>query len=107
MCVMDYCEDKQRLASVRPRHRDYLRALIGAGKVLSAGSFVPEDDGGLFLYEAPSHEEAEKMVRDDPYVLDGVAVTFKLREYEIHGVNPMLLRVTGASKGKVESSPPE
>lgn len=95
MCVMDYCEDKIRLASARPRHREYLQDLSRAGKLLSAGSFLPLDDGGLFLYEADSYEEAEQFVKEDPYVKESVVTTFKLREYEIHGVNVQLLRVTG------------
>ncbi len=58
MCIMDYSDDKELLEQVRPPHRKYLRDLMAVGKVLSAGSFLPKDDGGLFLYEAGSYEEA-------------------------------------------------
>jgi uncharacterized protein YciI len=48
MCIMDYSDDKELLEQVRPPHRKYLRDLMAVGKVLSAGSFLPKDDGGLF-----------------------------------------------------------
>lgn len=95
MCVMDYSANKQKLARVRPVHRVYMLDLISKGKAISAGSFVPDDDGGLFIYEAASLEEAKKLVEEDPYILEGVVDSYKLREYEVHGENKSLLRVTG------------
>jgi uncharacterized protein YciI len=94
MCIMDY-GDKDAVARVRPKHQAYMHRLIAEGKVISAGGFVSDDDGGLFLYDAPSLEAAQALVSDDPYILAGVIRGHKLREYEIHGVNPALLRVTG------------
>ena len=94
MCLMDYCEDRSRIASVRPRHQAYLFGLIDQGKLISAGSFIPEDDGGLFLYEAATLHEAEHLVHDDPYIREGLITGWKLREYEVHGINRDLLRVT-------------
>ena len=94
MCIMDY-GDKDAVARVRPKHQAYMHRLIAEGRVISAGAFVPDDDGGLFLYDAASLEEAQGLVNDDPYILAGVIHGHRLREYEIHGVNPALLRVTG------------
>ena len=95
MCLMEYCEDRSRIAAVRPRHQAYLFDLIDQGKLISAGSFIPDDDGGLFLYEAEKLHDAEGLVRDDPYIREGVISSWKLREYEVHGINRDLLRVTG------------
>jgi uncharacterized protein len=94
VCIMDYA-GVEVIAQARPRHRAYMHALIAQGKVIAAGSFAPEDDGGLFLYEAPSREAAELMVAEDPYVKEGAILKYRVREYEIHGANPGLLRVTG------------
>jgi uncharacterized protein YciI len=94
MCIMDY-GDKDAVARVRPKHQAYMHRLISEGRVVSAGAFVPDDDGGLFLYDAATLEAAQTLVSGDPYILAGVIRWHKLREYEIHGVNPALLRVTG------------
>jgi uncharacterized protein len=93
VCIMDYV-DLEKVAQVRPRHRAYMNKLIADGKVIAAGSFVPDDDGGLFLYEAPSLEAANLMVAGDPYIKEGAIAKHRLREYEIHGANPSLLHAT-------------
>jgi hypothetical protein len=91
VCIMDYV-DAATIAQVRPRHRAYMNELIAQGKVIAAGSFVPDGEGGLFLYEAPSVEAAERMVAADPYIKEGAISNYRLREYEIHGANARLLR---------------
>ena len=103
MCLMDYCEDRNRIAAVRPHHQAYLFALIDQGKLISGGSFLPDSDGGLFLYEAGTLHDAERLVQDDPYIREGLIATYKLREYEVHGINRDLLRVTGHSAFTSES----
>ena len=96
MCLMNYSDEHDRIIAVRAHHQSYLTRLVDERKIISAGSFIPEDDGGLFLYEADSLEEAEGLVNDDPFVREGLIVSWKLREYEVHGINQDLLRVTGA-----------
>ena len=99
MCLMDYSADRSRIEAVRPHHQAYLFDLIDQGKLISAGSFLPDDDGGLFLYEAATLHDAEDLVRNDPYVREqGLIVSWKLREYEVHGINRDLLRVTGGKR---------
>jgi uncharacterized protein len=93
-CIMDYGE-KADIERVRPRHQAYMFKLIEQGKVIAAGSLLQPDDGGLFLYEAPSLDAAQRLVDDDPYILEGCITCHRLREYEIHGANAALLRVTG------------
>lgn len=93
-CVMTYPTDRAKVERARPAHRRYLMRLLEEGRVVSAGSFVPEDDGGLFLYRARSLEEAQALVDEDPYLVEGVIRHYVLRRYEIHGANPDLLEVT-------------
>ena len=97
MCLMEYCEDRSRIKAVRARHQSYLFGLVDQGKMIAAGSFIPDDDGGLFLYEAATLHDAEGLVHDDPYIQEGLIKSWKLREYEVHGMNRDLLRVTGSS----------
>ena len=92
VCIMEYV-GLEPIARVRSRHRDYMFKLIAEGKVIAAGSTVPDGEAGLFLYEADSLQAAESMVAQDPYIQEGAISTYRLREYEIHGANPRLLRV--------------
>jgi len=94
ICVMDY-GDKADIERVRPAHQAYQFKLIDEGKVIAAGSLLQPDDGGLFIYEALSLEAARSLVDDDPYILEGCITRHRLREYQIHGANAALLRVTG------------
>jgi uncharacterized protein YciI len=41
MCLMEYA-DSAAMAKVRPKHRTYMTRLVKDGKVLAAGSFLPE-----------------------------------------------------------------
>jgi uncharacterized protein YciI len=93
MCVMDY-GDLAAIARVRPEHRAYMHQLIGEGRVICAGSFVPEDDGGLFLYDAATLEDAQRLVDEDPYIRAGAIRSYKLRAYDVHGADPTRLHVT-------------
>lgn len=91
-CTMEYGAP-ETMAKVRPQHRSYLAALRHDGHVIAAGSFA-EGDGALFLYEAESLEAARVFVEEDPFVKEHAIVSYKLRQYDIHGVTPALLRVT-------------
>jgi uncharacterized protein YciI len=95
MCLMDYV-DPAAAARVRPAHRAYMHRLIAEGRVVCAGSFPPDHDGGLFLYDVSSLEEAQRLVDEDPYLREGAVRTYKLRRYEVHGGDFARLRVEGA-----------
>jgi uncharacterized protein YciI len=93
VCIMDY-GDKADIERVRPRHQAYQFKLIDEGTVIAAGSLLQPDDGGLFLYETPSLEVAQRLVDNDPYIREGCIPRYRLRKYEIHGANASLLRAT-------------
>src|SRR5215468_8891034 len=85
-----YGADKSRLATVRPAHWEYDRALESAGKLALAGPFA-NDEGGLFVYNAIGREEAMRYFKRDPFAVEGVFADYKLLEWLIEGVNPDLL----------------
>jgi uncharacterized protein YciI len=60
-----YAADKSRLATARPAHWEYDRALKSAGKLALAGPFA-DDKGGLFVYHAIRREEALSYLKQDP-----------------------------------------
>jgi uncharacterized protein YciI len=91
-----YAADKSRLATVRPAHWQYDRTLEKAGKLALAGPFA-DDEGGLFVYNAVSREEALSYLSQDPFALEGVFADCELLEWLIEGVNPDLLTVDFSS----------
>ena len=85
-----YGADKSRLATVRPAHWEYDRTLKSAGKLALAGPFANEE-GGLFVYNAVSREEAMSYLNQDPFAVEGVFADYELLEWLIEGVNADLL----------------
>jgi uncharacterized protein YciI len=85
-----YGADKSKLAAARPAHWEYDRGLERAGKLALAGPFA-SDEGGLFVYNAASKEEAASCVEQDPFAVEGVIAGYELLEWIIEGVNPGLL----------------
>src|SRR5262252_312004 len=100
-----YGADKSRLATVRPAHWEYDQTLKSAGKLALAGPFSNEE-GGLFVYNAVSREEASSFLKQDPFAVEGVLADYELFEWLIEGVNPDLV-VSDFSSEKSESAVPE
>jgi uncharacterized protein len=87
-----YAADKSRLATVRPAHWEYDRTLRNAGKLAMAGPFA-DDEGGLFVYNVPSREDAMSCLKQDPFALEGVFADYELLEWIVEGLNPDLLTI--------------
>ncbi|MCS4537868.1 MAG: YciI family protein [Thaumarchaeota archaeon] len=60
----------------RSSHLDYIGALHKKGKIFAAGRFL-DGTGGMIIASGESMEEAEKIARNDPYVVK------KIRNYTI------------------------
>jgi uncharacterized protein YciI len=79
---LEYTPDKARIAATRPTHRDYLLGLKSQGKVALAGP-VPDDSGGLIVYEADTQEAVEKLIREDPFCTGGVFTSWTIRPWNL------------------------
>lgn len=78
--IIEYTQDKSRIAELRPVHRQYLAALKERGQLAASGPFT-DDSGALIVYEAPSPEEAEKLLQGDPFHGGGVFLRYQLRPW--------------------------
>jgi uncharacterized protein len=78
--VIDYIQDKAKIAEIRPAHRQYLTGLKAQGKLVVCGPFT-DDSGGLIVYEAGTRDEAEQLVRADPFNQNGIFVRCQLRPW--------------------------
>jgi len=78
--IIEYSQDKAKVQSLRPVHRQYLISLKEKGQLVTAGPFT-DDSGALIIYEAASKEEAEKLLQGDPFSQNGIFLKYQLRPW--------------------------
>ena len=78
--VIEYIQDKAKIAEVRPVHRQYLLSLKEKGHIAATGPFL-DDYGALIIYEAATKEEAEALLKADPFNQAGVFVSYVMRPW--------------------------
>jgi uncharacterized protein len=88
-----YIGDSERVAELRPAHRQYMAQLDSENKLWAAGPFS-DGTGALFIYEAEDLHAAEEILHADPYFTGGA-----LEKFELTAWNPALYNadVQGAS----------
>ncbi len=77
-----YIDDAQRLATIRPEHREHLAELLREGTLLLSG---PLDDGSeaLLIVVADSAEDALAKLDGDPFKRERVIVDRVAREWKV------------------------
>ncbi|MCI0463235.1 MAG: YciI family protein [Gemmataceae bacterium] len=78
--IIEYTQDRAKIAEVRPIHRQYLTSLRERGQIVASGPFT-DDSGALIIYEADSKEAAEALLKGDPFHQNGIFVTWQLRPW--------------------------
>ena len=78
--IIEYIQDKAKIGEIRPVHRQYLASLKEKGQLAISGPFT-DDWGALIVYEASSKEEAETLLRGDPFHQNGVFVSWTIRPW--------------------------
>ncbi len=78
--VIEYITDKAKIGEIRPVHRQYLATLKERGQLAVSGPFM-DDFGALIVYEAATKEEAETLLRGDPFHAGGVFVRWDIRPW--------------------------
>ena len=78
--VIEYIQDKAKIAEVRPVHRQYLSGLKEKGQIAATGPFLDDYDA-LIIYEAATKEEAEALLKADPFNQAGVFVSYVMRPW--------------------------
>jgi uncharacterized protein YciI len=78
--IIEYVQDKAKIAEVRPAHRQYLTSLKDKGQIAATGPFT-DDSGALIIYEAGSKEEAQAFLKADPFNQAGVFISYVLRPW--------------------------
>lgn len=91
--IIEYLQDREKIQAIRPTHRQYLKELIQQGQLAISGPFT-DDSGALIVYEAANAEEAEKLLRGDPFCANGIFVKWVLRPWNPVMANRDLLPST-------------
>jgi len=90
--LIQYSQDKDLVAKVRPLHRAYLTSLLHEGKLAVAGPLT-DDSGALIVYEADTPEAAEEILKSDPFHVEGIFLSWKLYPWKVVFSNHWLLPV--------------
>lgn len=78
--VIEYIQDKTKIGEVRPVHRQYLASLKEKGQLAISGPFT-DDWGALIVYEAATKEDAEALLKADPFHQAGIFVSYTIRPW--------------------------
>lgn len=78
--LIEYIQDKAKIAELRPTHREYLATLKAQGNLAVSGPFT-DDWGALIVYEAGTAEQAEALLKADPFHAAGIFVRWTIRPW--------------------------
>jgi uncharacterized protein YciI len=78
--IIEYAQDKAKIAEIRPTHRLYLAGLKEKGQLAVSGPFT-DDSGALIVYEAASKDQAESLLKGDPFHQNGIFLRWQLRPW--------------------------
>ena len=76
--VDDYLE---RRAEFRDAHLKAAWASVDKGELVLAGALSDPADTGVLLFDSETSEAAETFARNDPYVLNGLVKSWKVRKW--------------------------
>jgi uncharacterized protein YciI len=79
--IIEYSQDKAKIAEVRPIHRQYLADLQQRGRLAASGPFT-DDSGALIIYEAESAADAEALLKCDPFCKNGIFLNYQIRPWK-------------------------
>ncbi len=89
----DYVENVvARRAPYRDPHLALANEWISSGKLVMGGAFDEPVDGAALVFRASSAAEVEEFVARDPYVRNGVVVSWRIRPWTVVVGRPDLLR---------------
>lgn len=78
--VDDYVE---RRAEFRDAHLGLANAATERGEMVLAGAFANPVDGALIVFRADDRSVAEEFARNDPYVINGLVTSWRVREWTV------------------------
>lgn len=82
LLIYDVVDDYvTRRAPLRAAHIAHARASVERGELVLGGALANPPDGAILLFRGDSPEAADAFARADPYVLNGLVKTWRVREW--------------------------
>ena len=78
--IKDYLEKRTPL---RDAHLAYANASHERGELLIAGALAEPADGAVLVFKGDSPAAAEEFAKNDPYVLNGLIIEWKVRPWSV------------------------
>jgi uncharacterized protein YciI len=88
--LYEYSPDVDLITEHRPAHRRYLQELLSKDQLLAAGP-ITDDSGAFIVYQAPSQNELDQIIRNDPFHQAGVFVRWQVKPWKVVFGNRKLL----------------
>ncbi len=76
--VEDYSERRKLF---RAAHLEYANRAVARGELLLGGALADPVDAAVLLFRAPTPEAARAFAAGDPYVLNGLVKSWRVREW--------------------------
>jgi len=70
-----------RRVPLRAAHIGHARESVARGELVLGGALANPPDGAVLLFRGSSPAAAEQFAKSDPYVLNGLVKTWRVREW--------------------------
>jgi uncharacterized protein YciI len=71
----------ERRKPFRAAHLAYANEAVARGELVLGGALADPVDAAVLLFRAPSRQVVERFVERDPYVLNGLVKSWRVREW--------------------------
>jgi uncharacterized protein YciI len=71
----------ERRAPFRKAHLQHVRRSYARGELVMAGALAEPADGAVLVFSGPSGKAAEEFAKADPYVLNGLVKSWRVRKW--------------------------
>lgn len=72
-------KSREEIMAIYPRHKAFLDQFIARGEVVGVGPFTDSEGGNMAIFR--SKAAAEEFAKSDPFLLEGVAKEYKIKEW--------------------------
>ena len=72
---------QERRTPFRSAHLKHAAEAVARGELVLGGAFANPVDGAVLLFRGASAETAEAFAKSDPYVLNGLIKSWRVREW--------------------------
>jgi uncharacterized protein len=71
----------EKRAPYRREHLALAQKAFDAGELVMAGALDDPADGTVLIFRGPTPEAAERFAQNDPYVLNGLTTSWRVRKW--------------------------